>query len=219
MPSIYKISPTVPDPKTIDIATEVLRRGGLIIYPTDTVYGIGSNAMHPEAVLKIFKAKRRPPTQSLPVAISSIEMAENIAYVTIEARKLMEKFWPGPLTIVLKSKGILPKEVIAGGNSVGIRIPKHEVPLAIIRSLGFPLISSSANIHNMPSPITADEAVKQLGDEVDVVLDAGVTKLRASSTVIDLTTSPPVISRMGPISVDSIKAVIGEVLVSQENKL
>jgi L-threonylcarbamoyladenylate synthase len=214
LPTTYKINPKFPDPTIIDAAVEVLREGGLIIYPTDTVYGIGSNAMNAEAVLRIFKAKRRPQNQSLPVAISSIEMAENIAYVTKDAKKLMEKFWPGALTIVLKSKGVLPVEVTARENSVGIRIPNHEVPLAIIRRAGFPLISTSANMHGMPSPITADEAAKQLGLDVNIVLDAGVTKLHVSSTVIDLTASPPVVFRGGPISIDSIKAVIGEVLVA-----
>ena len=214
LPTKYKIDPKFPDIRLIDAAVEVLRDGGLIIYPTDTVYGIGSNAMNAEAVLKIFKVKRRPPNQSLPVAISSIEMAENIAYVTKVAKKLMEKFWPGALTIILRSKGVLPPEVTARENSVGIRIPNHEVPLAIIRRAGFPLISTSANIHGMPSPITADEAAKQFGQDVNIVLDAGVTKLHVSSTVIDLTASPPVVSRGGPISIDSIKAIIGEVLIA-----
>jgi L-threonylcarbamoyladenylate synthase len=194
---VLKVDPVKPDPKIISTAARAIKEGLVIVYPTETVYGIGTNALDPKSVLKIFRIKERPLDKALPIAVSGPKMAEKLAFVTEEARKLMREFWPGPLTIILKKKGLIPMEVTGGGESVGLRAPGHAVPLSIMKMTDLPLIATSANKHNQPNPETADEALTQIG-EVDLVLDAGKVK-GVPSTVIDLTKRPPVIIRDGPI--------------------
>ncbi|MDH5769796.1 MAG: L-threonylcarbamoyladenylate synthase [Candidatus Bathyarchaeota archaeon] len=213
MPKIVRVNPEKPDPKTVDLATKIIKEGGIIIYPTDTVYGIGTNALKPQIILKIFKIKRRPLNEALPIAVSGLNMANELAFIPKNARELIRRFWPGALTIILRKKPIVPREATGGGNCVGLRAPNHPVPIAIIKKCDLPLIATSANKHGEPNPVTAGEALRQVGENVDLCLDAGRTEIQRPSTVLDLTKSPPVVLRIGPISVGAIKKVLGEVRV------
>jgi len=210
---LLKVNPEKPDQKTVDLAAGVIKEGGIIIYPTDTVYGIGTNVLRPQSVLKVFEIKSRPLTEPMPVAVSGLDMANELAFIPENARKLIGSFWPGALTVILRKKPTVPFEATGGGNYVGLRAPNHAVPLAIIKRSGLPLIATSANKHGGPSPVTAGEALKQVGEKVDLCLDAGRTEIQRPSTVLDLTKSPPVILRIGIVSVGAIQKIFGEVKV------
>lgn len=209
MVKIYRINPQNPDKRVIDEAIRVLATKGLVVYPTDTVYGLGANPLDPEAVEKVYEVKRRI-GKPLPILVSSIQAVNKIAYVDKRALKLMEKFWPGPLTIVLKAKDILPEKVTLGTGKVGVRMPNYKVALMLAEGIGGLIIGTSANISGMPSPRTIDEVLEQLGNKVDLILDAGPTKIGIPSTVIDLTEEKPRLIRKGPISYEEILTVIKE---------
>jgi len=211
MPKIVRVNPEKPDPKTINLVAKIINEGGVIIYPTDTVYGIGTSALNPQGILKIFKIKKRPLNEALPIAVSGIDMADELAFIPEKARELIGRFWPGALTIILRKKPIVPFEATGGRNYVGLRAPNHAVPIAIIKKSGLPLIATSANKHDGASPVTAGEALRQVGENVDLCLDAGRTEIQRPSTVLDLTKSPPVVLRIGSISVVAIKKILGEV--------
>lgn len=213
MPKILRVNPEKPDQKAIDLAAGVIKEGGIIIYPTDTVYGIGTDVLRPQSVLKVFEIKRRPLTEPMPVAVSGLDMAHELAFIPENTRELIGSFWPGALTVILRKKPKVPFEATGGGNCVGLRAPNHPVPIAIIKKSGLPLIATSANKHGGPNPVTAGEALKQVGEKVDLCLDAGRTEIQRPSTVLDLTKSPPIILRIGSISAEAIKKVLGEVRV------
>ena len=210
MSNLIRIDAEKPEISVIKNAARLIKRGSVIVYPTDTVYGLGANALNPEAVLQIFKIKGRSPNQPLPVAVSGLEMAEKLAFVGDEARKLTAAFWPGALTLVLRKKPLLPSIVVGGGASVGLRAPNHAVPLMIIREAGLPLVATSANKHGAPSPVEAEEAFRQVGDEVDLILDCGRVGGQPS-TIVDLTKTPPLIVRSGPVTREMIEKIIGRV--------
>lgn len=171
--------------KAIKEAAGIVRAGGLVVYPTETVYGIGACASNRIAVLKVFAAKKRPLDNPLSVAVHDMKQADEIAYVNSAARKLAEAFLPGPLTIVLKKKARLPEELTAGSDKVGIRIPSNSAALRLIELAG-PITATSANISGQPSITTADEAREQLDGRVDFVLDGGPSRIGVESTVVDV---------------------------------
>ena len=171
--------------KAIKEAAAIIKAGGLVVYPTETVYGLAASAFNRIAVLKVFGAKRRPLDNPLSVAVRDIRQADEIAYVNTAARKLAKAFLPGPLTIVLKKKAKLPKELTAGSDKVGIRIPRNDIALKLIELAG-PITATSANVSGKPSITTADEAREQLGGRVDLVLDGGPSQIGVESTVVDV---------------------------------
>ena len=194
--------------KTIVIASETVKRGGLVIYPTETVYGLGCDPLNAKAVERIFevKGKRRKP---LPVLASDLEHIEKIAYLSEKARRIAAKFWPGPLTMVLPKTTILPSTVTANLNSVGVRVPMHETAIQLIYlSDGF-LVGTSANKTGEKSPRSAHEAANQIGDKVDIILDGGPTIFGLPSTIVDLTSERPKVVRKGPISIYEILSTFG----------
>jgi len=166
-------------------AASVVKAGGLVIYPTDTVYGLGADPFNEDAVERVFEAKRRE-AKPMPVLVSSIEAARRLVAVDEVAEKLMRAFWPGALTIVLPSLGKLPKRVSAGLSSLGVRMPSHEVALRLIEACGGVLIGTSANISGHPPPRTVEEALAQLGGGVDLAIDAGPASHGVPSTVVEL---------------------------------
>lgn len=201
------------DPKNLDmkilhLIAESLKNGAIMIYPTDTVYGIGGNALQSDVVLRIFHVKKRPLELPVPLVVNSILMANNLAHVSDEAEKIMKSFWPGPLTIVLKRKSIIPIEVTGGSDKVGIRMPNHSIPIKLIDLTRFPLVATSANLHGLHSPTHIDEWVKKLGRDVDFIIDTEEILGGVPSTVLDLTYKPFKILRKGPISQKSIETVI-----------
>jgi len=171
--------------KAIKEAAAIIKAGGLVVYPTETVYGLGASAFSRIAVLKVFAAKKRPLDNPLSVAVKDIKQADEIAYVNTAARKLAKVFLPGPLTIVLKKKANLPKELTSGSGKVGIRIPRNEIALKLIELAG-PITATSANISGQQPITTADEARKQLAGRVDFVLDGGPSQIGVESTVVDV---------------------------------
>lgn len=215
---IIKINSHKPEPAKIKLAASILKRGGLVAFPTDTVYGLGADARNSRAVKKIFAVKKRPRTNPLPILIAKKTDLPKFTEIrnpdfSRVVKKLTDKFWPGPLTIALKKKKIISDVVTAGKKTVGVRVPKNPVALALIQALGRPLATTSANISNKPSPTTANGVKKYLNNKIELILDGGKTKLSQESTVLDCTTSPPTILRSGAISQNTLERLIGKIKI------
>jgi L-threonylcarbamoyladenylate synthase len=193
-------------------AAELLRAGRLVAFPTETVYGLGANALDAQAVARIFEAKGRPLSSPLIVHVDSIGMARGLAGEWPDAaEKLAHRFWPGPLTIIVPKQPVVPDIVTAGLPSVGLRIPAHPVALALLQAVKIPLAAPSANRFTQLSPTTAEHVRESLGHAVDMILDGGPCTVGIESTVISLAGSMPRILRPGMISQNEIEAVIGSV--------
>jgi len=190
-------------------ASRRVKEGGLVVYPTDTVYGLGCDPFNIEAVKRVFRLKgeRRKP---LPILASSIDYVEKIAFLSREAEKIAKRFWPGPLTLVVLKKPVLPEVVTCNLNSVGVRVPNHNVALQLISLSNGLLVGTSANKTGEKSPRTAQEAAEQLGKEVDIILDGGPATLGLPSIVVDLTSKKPRILRKGPISFKEISEILSQ---------
>ncbi len=206
---IYKVDPVNPSKDIIDKCIEVLKRGGLVVFPTETVYGLGANTFDSKAVIKIFEVKGRPADNPLIVHISNLNQLEDVAVDIPEVVfKLSEVFWPGPLTVVLKKNLRVPDEVTAKLKTVAVRMPAHPVALKLAE---IPIAAPSANIAGKPSPTTAEHVIRDLYGKVDVIIDAGETLYGVESTIIDLTRKPPVLLRPGALPVEKIEEIIGEI--------
>lgn len=200
------------DTQAVRAAADALRRGELVVFPTETVYGLAADALNDSAVRAVFEAKGRAETSALPVQIADIESLGSIACgIPNAALVLARRFWPGPLTIVLPKGPSISAVVSGGAETVGVRIPDHPVALALLREMRSPIVATSANISGQLAPKNARAAIRQLGGAVSVVLDAGECAIGAASTVIDLSASPPRILRRGAIGVPQIRELIGEV--------
>ncbi len=200
--------------QSLDRAAGILRSGGLVALPTETVYGLGANALNAEAVERIFVAKQRPPWDPVIAHIAGREagkaMLEELADSVPEpARRLMEAFWPGPLTLLLPRSAAVPDAVTAGRPLVGVRMPAHPVALELIRRAGVPVAAPSANLFGHISPTTAAHVLHDLGGRIDAILDAGPTTHGVESTVLDPNPSPMVIYRPGAVTAEQIRAVAG----------
>ena len=192
-------------PDAIQVALEVLNHGGLVAFPTDTVYGLGTSAFDGAAVESIYTAKERPIEKAIPVLIGTSEDMERVGMAIPEiAYRLAARFWPGPLTVVIPKKPTLPESVSATP-TVGVRIPDHEVARALLRAAG-PMAVTSANISGQPSPSTAEEVLAQLAGRIDLILDGGKTPGGIPSTVVDCTSLDLKMLREGPISLEAIKS-------------
>jgi len=201
------------DAITIMRAAGVLKNGGIVAFPTETVYGLGANALDAKAVAKIFVAKGRPSDNPLIVHIAdAAELAMVAKDVPEIAIKLMKKFWPGPLTFVLKKTSVVPDNVTAGGKTVAVRMPAHKIALKLIQLAGCPVAAPSANLAGKPSPTSAAHVAEDLADRIDMILDGGATKHGLESTVIDFTggaNSRVEILRTGAITPDMLAKVLG----------
>jgi L-threonylcarbamoyladenylate synthase len=194
----------------------LIRSGELVAFPTETVYGLGANALDPAAVAKIYAAKGRPPGSPLIVHVDSIEMARSLAREwSVNAEKLATRFWPGPLTLVLPKRPHVPDVVTAGLDTVGIRMPSHAIALALIKEAGLPVAAPSANRFSELSPTTAGHVRAGLGDRVAMVLDGGPTTVGIESTVLSLAGPEAILLRPGMISQAQIEEVIGPVRAEQ----
>jgi len=198
--------------KAVRRAAELLRAGEVVALPTETVYGLAANALDEKAVGNIFQIKGRPANNPIIVHVASDEMAKRCVTKWPElADKLSKSFWPGPLTIVLSRAEIIPDNVTAGGDTVGVRWPGHPFIQAVIRECNFPLAAPSANLSNAISPTNAEHVRKNLGDKIPLIVDGGQSQVGIESTVLDLTVLPPGILRPGMIHVESLAAVIGNI--------
>lgn len=193
----------------IERAARLIRAGGLVAFPTETVYGLGANALDPDAVAAIYKAKGRPSDNPIIVHVSSLQMAETIAELNNAALLLIEKFWPGPLSLVLKALPAVPEKTRGGLSTVAVRMPANALALALIEASGVPIAAPSANVSGRPSPTDACTVQDDLGDNVAMVLDGGAAKVGLESTVLDLSGGRPLLLRPGAVSREAIEAVLG----------
>lgn len=181
-------------------AIEAIRRGQIVVFPTDTVYGLGCRIDDERAVRRIFEIKRRPLTDALPILLAGPDQLDlYVRLVPADAYRLIARYWPGPLTLVMLRSSRIPPLVAGGGDTVAIRVPGHPIPRALIRGAGVPIVGTSANSHGMAVPVTAQHAVYDLGDWVDLVIDGGRAAAGRESTVIDLTGGMPRVIREGAI--------------------
>ncbi|MCX7785695.1 MAG: L-threonylcarbamoyladenylate synthase [candidate division WOR-3 bacterium] len=209
---IIKANPNQPEPKIIKIAGEVIIRGGLVVLPTDTVYGLVCDATNAQAVKKVYQVKKRPLSIPLLIAVSSVkDIAKYVRDIPAQAKILAKKFLPGALTLVLKKSSIIPDIVTAGRTDIGIRIPDCKLVLQLIRYTKRPLVIPSANIHNRPSPITAQQAIEDLSGKVDLIIDGGKTKHGIESTIVSISNNKIEIIREGAISYQTIKNYLNRI--------
>lgn len=200
-------------------AAEVLRSGGTVAFPTETVYGLGANALDADAVARIFLAKGRPAWDPLIVHVSGIAMLEKTAReISARAQKLIDAFWPGPLTLLLPKFAAIPDTVTAGRPLVGVRMPSHPVARALIAAAGFPIAAPSANRFGHTSPTTAQHVLDDLDGRIDLVLDAGPAQCGVESTVIEIGEHSVILYRPGAISAEEIERIAGPVVVYQPQK-
>ena len=191
-------------------AKQILMENGVIGFPTESVYGLAGNAYSPLAVKTIFRIKNRPLTSPLIVHTNSLSRVEGmVKHFPLQARKLAKAFWPGPLTLLLDKKEVIPEVVTAGRSTVGIRIPNHSMALTLLKALPFPLAAPSANPFGYISPTTAAHVVEQLGDKVPYILDGGPCQRGLESTIIGFADDSPMIYRLGSITQEALSQVMG----------
>jgi L-threonylcarbamoyladenylate synthase len=207
-----KVDPKKPQADAIRIAAKVIRKGGLVAFPTETVYGLGANALDSDAVARIFRAKERPTDNPMIVHIADKKDMRRLARrVPQKAEKLAARFWPGPLTLVLKRSGLVPDITVAGLDTIGIRMPSNKIALELIRQSGVPIAAPSANRASKPSPTTAKHVIEDLAGRIDAVLDGGPTRVGVESTVIDMTKRVPQILRPGGTPLEELNVALGKV--------
>jgi L-threonylcarbamoyladenylate synthase len=209
---LLQVDPQNPDPAKIQTAAGIIKSGGLVAFPTETVYGLGADALNANAVLALFAAKNRPLDNPPILHIADAEQIYPlIKEAPANAKALMERFWPGPLTLIFKRSEAVPKETTAGLDTVAIRMPKHNVALALIRQSGRAIAAPSANLSGKPSPTSARHVYSDLNGRIDAILDGGDTSIGVESTVLDLSVDPPMVLRPGGTPFEAIMQVFPNV--------
>jgi len=209
---VLKVNPENPDPTKIRAATQIIQRGGLVAFPTETVYGLGADALNPSAVLALFSAKKRPLDNPPIVHVARVNDVYKLAKeVSKKAELLMKEFWPGPLTLVFKCSSTVPKVTVAGLDTIAIRMPKHKVALSLIKESGCSIAAPSANLAGKPSPTTAKHVYEDLNGRIDMILDSGATNIGVESTVVDMSVDPPMVLRPGGTTFEALKKVTSDV--------
>jgi len=194
------------DAGAADEVLTVLRSGGLIVYPTDTLYGIGADPSNPQTMARLFAAKERPSGQPVSVVVANVDAAKELAVMSARAEQLCRQWLPGPLTLLFRPTASAPRSVVSEKNTIAIRVPKHPVALFLAKQFG-PVTASSANVHGKEPPVEASEAQAQLGERVDLYLDAGPCPVGKESTIVDLTGAEPRIIREGAVSAERLGLV------------
>ena len=210
----FKITDPSSQSREIARAAGLIRSGGLVAIPTETVYGLGANALNPEAVRRIYEAKGRPSDNPLIIHVPNADWLERYCVDVPEtAYALAEKFWPGPLTMILHRNPIVPDRTTGGLDTVGVRCPDHPVTLALIEAAGVPIAAPSANLSGRPSCTTAQHVLEDVGGKIDCILDGGACAVGVESTIVDLTVAPPRLLRPGGLPLEALESVLGEVAV------
>lgn len=209
---VTKVDPICPDAKVVEQAGDFIKKGGLVAFPTETVYGLGGDALNPDSSRKIYAAKGRPSDNPLIVHISKWESLEKIAAkLPPEAKVLADAFWPGPLTMIVEKNELVPKETTGGLNTVAVRMPDHKAALDFIEAAGGFVAAPSANISGRPSPTLAKYVVQDMDGRIEMILDGGEVGIGVESTIVDLTSEVPTILRPGYITQEMLERVLGEV--------
>jgi len=209
---VLKVNPQKPETEKVRVAARFIKEGGLVAFPTETVYGLGADALNPQAVLALFEAKKRPLDNPPIVHVENINDVHRLAkHVPPKAESLMKKFWPGPLTLVFKRSNLVPDVTVAGLDTIAIRMPQHNVALALIRESSRPIAAPSANLAGRPSPTSAKHVIDDLNGRVDAILDGGPTRIGVESTVLDLSVNPPLVLRPGGTPFEALKMALGDV--------
>ncbi len=209
---LYKVNSESPETDAIDKAAAIIRSGGLVAFPTETVYGLGADAMNADAVLAMFSAKTRPldnpPIVHVADGANVYKLAET---VSPKAEQLTRQFWPGPLTLVFKKDASVPEVTTAGLDTVAVRMPQNKIALALINSSQTPIAAPSANLAGKPSPTTAQHVFDDLNGRIDAILDGGATRIGVESTVLDVSVDPPMLLRPGGTPLEVLQKAVGEV--------
>jgi len=197
----------------VEAGISILKQGGIVAFPTDTVYGLGACANIPQAVKRVYQVKERPQNMALPLLLAHISQISEVAELVPQiAWLLADKFLPGALTIVLYKSNSVSDIITAGGKTVAVRVPAHPVSVALAQGLGAPIVGTSANLSGRPSALTAGEVYSQFGDKIDLVIDGGRCPGGRESTIIDVTGETPVVLREGALSREELKQVCGEIM-------
>ncbi|MCA9622034.1 MAG: threonylcarbamoyl-AMP synthase [Myxococcales bacterium] len=212
---VVVVDPDHPDPSAIEVAAERLRCGGLVAFPTETVYGLGADATNADAVRRVYAAKGRPAMNPLIVHVADVAGAREVAEWSDAAQALADRFWPGPLTLVLPRRPSIPEVVSAGLSTVAVRVPDHTVALALLRAVALPIAAPSANRSGAVSPTCAAHVVASLADAVDLVVDGGPCQVGIESTVL-LLGDPPTILRLGQVGRSELEAALGRAVVGPD---
>lgn len=213
---ILKVHPEQPEPSVIRQAAMLIRAGKLVAFPTETVYGLGANALDAAAVRRIFRAKGRPPTDPLIVHIAELDQLAQVAEaIPAVVWEMAVHFWPGPLTFVLPKSAIIPTEVTAGNPTVAVRWPAHAVAQALIRESGVPIAAPSANLFGHTSPTTAQHVYADLHGRLELILDGGATHIGLESTILDVSRHPPAVLRPGGVPLEALRHFLPEVALLQ----
>ncbi len=202
--------------RQVDRGISILKRGGIVAFPTDTVYGLGACANRYQAVERVYQVKERPRSMALPLLLADTSQISEVAEpVPPIAWLLVHNFFPGALTIVLHKSSSVPDIITAGGLTVAVRIPSHPIPVALADGLGMPIVGTSANLSGKPSVLTADEVYSQFGDKIDLIIDGGRCPGGRESTIVDVSGETPVVLREGDISRAELKRVCGGIVLQE----
>jgi L-threonylcarbamoyladenylate synthase len=210
--AVLSVDPVAPDSSAIARAAQCLRDGGLVAFPTETVYGLGVHALDRDAVRRLYAAKGRPAADPLIVHVASLEDVRPLVSELPDVFNVLAKrFWPGPLTLVLPRSSAVPDEITAGLDTVAVRVPAHPVAQALIRQAGVPVAAPSANLFSRPSPTQASHVLEDLDGRIDLVVDGGPTRIGVESTVLALTGPVPVVLRPGGVTLDALRPLLPDV--------
>ena len=202
---VLPVRPDAPDPAAVREAAEALLRGGIVAFPTDTVYGLSVALMDPAAVEFLHRLKRRPPDLSvISLVADPDDIHPLVADVPEVAQHLIERFWPGPLSIVFKASPLVPESVLGGGGTVALRVPKHALSHELLRAVGGPLVSSSANLSGQPPARDAEEVIAAFGNQLDVILDGGPTQGTQPTTLVDVSSGKLELLRAGALDIGAL---------------
>jgi L-threonylcarbamoyladenylate synthase len=209
---VLKVDSQQPDIEKVRVAAGIIRKGGLVAFPTETVYGLGADALNSKAVVALFEAKKRPMDNPPIVHVANVNDVYRLAeQVPPKADRLMKEFWPGPLTLVFKRSKTVPDVTVASLETIAVRMPQHPVALALIRESRCPIAAPSANLAGKPSPTSADHVFNDLNGRIDAILDGGPTRIGVESTVLDLSVEPALVLRPGGTPLEALKRVLGNV--------
>ncbi|MBT0158634.1 threonylcarbamoyl-AMP synthase [Candidatus Bathyarchaeota archaeon A05DMB-2] len=211
---VLKVNPDKPETEKMQIAANIIKQGGLVAFPTETVYGLGANALNPAAVSALFKAKKRPLDNPPIVHVENVNTVYTLAeQVPPKATQLMKLFWPGPLTLIFKRSPTVPDVTVAGLDTIAVRMPKHNVALALIRLSNCSIAAPSANLAGKPSPTSAKHVLADLNGRIDAILDAGPTSVGVESTVLDMSVDPPMVLRPGGTPFEALREALSDVVL------